>query len=266
VLALELRESIEVAHEAQQPRGLLAVDEEPTADLSATTDLADEGDARTTDLTRADDLPRAPMPKQRALGFFAFVACALTAVFLTAQRPAGPSTANAEVAKTPPAHKIQRIPAAAIPAHSREKQKVAEAPATQSAERKPIANQAQGVVRFESRTFVTSEKAVAAVFIVQRTQAVKGRAAVQWSARSGSADAGIDFSDASGTVRFADGQRQLAIYVPLRNDLLKEEDETFKVCLRAPRQARIGGKSCAEVTIRDDDQFFLSPSDSMTRS
>ena len=66
--------------------------------------------------------------------------------------------------------------------------------------------------------------------------------------------------------RFADGQRKLAIYVPLRNDLLKEEDETFKVCLRAPRQARIGGKSCAEATIRDDDQFFLSPSDSMTRS
>ena len=263
---MELRESIEVAHEAQQPSGLLAADDDPTADLSGTTDLADERESHTTDLARADDLPRAPMPKQRALGFFAFVACALTAVFLTAQRQAGPEASQAKATVRPPAHKIQRIPPALVPADLSEKKKVAEAPANQSAERKPVANQAQAIVRFESRTFVTSEKALAAVFIVQRTQAVKGKAVVQWSARSGSADAGIDFSDASGTVRFADGQRQLAIYVPLRNDLLKEEDETFKVCLRAPRQARIGGKSCAEATIRDDDQFFLSPSDSMTRS
>lgn len=53
--------------------------------------------------------------------------------------------------------------------------------------------------------------------------------------------------------RAADGQRQLAIYVPLRNDPLKEEDETFKVCLRSPRQSRIDESSCAEATIRDDD-------------
>ena len=76
---------------------------------------------------------------------------------------------------------------------------------------------------------------------------------MQWAVHSGSADAAIDFSDAHGTVRFADGQRQLAIFVPLRNDHLKEESETFKVCLRSPRQARIGSVSCAEATIRDDD-------------
>lgn len=76
---------------------------------------------------------------------------------------------------------------------------------------------------------------------------------MHWAARSGSADAGIDFSDASGTVRFADGQHERAIYVPLRNDLLTEADETFKVCLRSPHRARIAGPSCAEVTIRDDD-------------
>jgi hypothetical protein len=48
-------------------------------------------------------------------------------------------------------------------------------------------------------------------------------------------------------------QRQLAIYVPLRNDLLKEDDETFKVCLRSPRYTRIDGLRCAEATILDDD-------------
>lgn len=39
-----------------------------------------------------------------------------------------------------------------------------------------------------------------------------------------------------------------ALAVPV----LKEEDESFKVCLRSP-QARIGGRSCGEMIILDDD-------------
>jgi hypothetical protein len=114
------------------------------------------------------------------------------------------------------------------------------------------------LISFASRSLVTSEQALAAVLIVKRTKGVTGTAIVRWAARSGSADAGIDFSDVSGTVRLAEGQRQLAIYVPLRNDLLKEGDETFEVCLRSPQQARIGGRSCAETTIRDDDTVSLT--------
>jgi hypothetical protein len=54
-------------------------------------------------------------------------------------------------------------------------------------------------------------------------------------------------------VEFADGQAQRAIYVPLRNDLLKEEDETFTVELLSPSNARVGTTPRAEATIRDDD-------------
>ncbi|HEY0686273.1 MAG TPA: Calx-beta domain-containing protein [Steroidobacter sp.] len=130
----------------------------------------------------------------------------------------------------------------------------AQPPSSSDPNRKSPATDAPlAAVTFASRSIVTSEQSVAAVFILKRTQLVRGRASVQWSARSGRADSGIDFHKASGTARFADGQRQVAIYVPLRNDLLKEEDETFKVCLRSPQQARIGGKSCAEATILDDD-------------
>jgi hypothetical protein len=71
---------------------------------------------------------------------------------------------------------------------------------------------------------------------------------------SGSADAGIDFaSDATGTVTFADGQAQRAIYVPLRNDRMKEGDETFYVELGSPKSARIGAIGRAQAIIRDDD-------------
>ena len=60
----------------------------------------------------------------------------------------------------------------------------------------------------------------------------------------------IDFS---GSVEFAVGQAQRAIYVPLRNDLSKEQDETFTVQLHSPAGARLGKASTATATIRDDD-------------
>jgi hypothetical protein len=254
VRALIPSEPRESTHaEAEQLRQFAASDMESTADLEDTADLQDE--------STADRMPtNAPMPKQHALGFITFATCAVIAILFTIQRQTGSSHPRTDVmtAATPPTDQTQLRPSgvAAISAGSRELQKPAETEARQDAQGKSEragASAPLGVVTFESRSFATSERAVAAVFIVKRTQFVRGRALVRWAARSGSADAGIDFSDASGTARFADGQRQLAIYVPLRNDLLSEEDETFKVCLRSPRQARIGGMSCAEATIRDDD-------------
>jgi hypothetical protein len=109
-------------------------------------------------------------------------------------------------------------------------------------------------ISFESANIVTTESSVAAVFLIKRSQPLRGRARVQWIAMSGTADAGIDFaSSAAGSVEFADGQAQRAIYVPLRNDLLKEGDETFKVQLKSPVNARLGPIAIAEATIRDDD-------------
>jgi hypothetical protein len=274
--------------QAEQLRRLLAADVEATADLQdetvdQTTATANyrvgaidyaalrveatasvDSDARSASGTSMagpstiDDLALATIAKERALGFFAFVATLI--VIFTTQWDTDLSLSKTEVMSAATSltneANVRRIRAGGTSTDSREAEKPAETRATQTAEGKRESARASvthGVVAFESRSFTTSEKALAAVFIVKRTQAVRGRAFVQWAAHSGSADAAIDFSDASGTVRFADGQRQLAIYVPLRNDLLREEDETFSVCLRSPRQARIGGMSCAEATIRDDD-------------
>jgi hypothetical protein len=41
--------------------------------------------------------------------------------------------------------------------------------------------------------------------------------------------------------------------VPLRNDLLKEADETFSVRLVSPHNARLDASASAEAVIRDDD-------------
>lgn len=127
--------------------------------------------------------------------------------------------------------------------------------ATQAAPKPPISAAPLSVISFESPSIVTTESSIAAVFIIKRSQPLRGRVRVQWRATSGTADAGIDFaSDAAGSVEFADGQAQRAIYVPLRNDLLKEGDETFTVRLMSPQNARLAPDGAsAEATIRDDD-------------
>jgi len=222
----------------------------------------------TCDSQETDELPADLLPKQRAWGFLAFVVCALTGISFAMERHVRPSYIDASAASVPvpfadaPGHNpltSEPIGEAAVPystSRAMATRAVEDEGRARASETKTTiaeANTTLGAIAFDPASIVTSEGAIAAIFIVKRTQPARGRVSVQWAVHSGSADAAIDFSDASGTIRFADGQRQLAIYVPLRNDLLKEGSETFEVCLRSPRRARIGAAPCAEATIRDDD-------------
>lgn len=215
------------------------------------------------------ELPADLMPKQRSWGFFAFIACALLVTYFALQRQnapdgnAAPARALVPSAATlPPAP----LPAAPTPKAEPETTTTATSDSTSAepaapakvapaaAARPARAAAPTSEVSFESLSIVTSESSVAAVFLIKRSQPLTGRVSVSWKALSGTADAGIDFaSSASGTVTFADGQAQRAIYVPLRNDLLKEADETFYVELMSPKSARLGKAGRAEAIIRDDD-------------
>lgn len=210
------------------------------------------------------ELPTDLMPKQRSWGFFAFIVCALLITYFVFQRQntlvdgEAPAAAVAPAAATATAS--VPVPAAAevepsAPEAASEADTTTAAPAAASpAVAKPSVAAPVSEISFESSSIVTSESSVAAVFLIKRSQPLSGRVSVSWRAVSGTADAGIDFaSDATGTVSFADGQAQRAIYVPLRNDLLEEEDETFYVELFAPKSARIGKAARAEAIIRDDD-------------
>jgi serine/threonine protein kinase len=224
------------------------------------------------DAVAVSELPAELMPPQRSWGFFIFIACALIVTLIASQRkfdtsddtatlvpattlPPPPSKASAANIPPRPAETTTSTAPAATPAAAEKSEKVAApaaAPAT--AATKPKSAAALSEISFESRSIVTSESSVAAVFLIKRSQPLSGRVRVSWNAVSGTADAGIDFaSNAAGTVEFADGQAQRAIYVPLRNDLIKEGDETFTVRLHSPQQARLGAISKVEATIRDDD-------------
>jgi len=215
------------------------------------------------------ELPADLMPKQRSWGFFAFIACAVLVTYWATQRQntpersdGSPALAIAPDATLPPAP----VPAsAATPAVTGAEEPVREAQtpaavATTAAAAPIVAARSErraapmSDIAFEASSIVTSESSVAAVFLIKRSQPLNGRATVSWKTKSGTADAGIDFaSSASGTVTFADGQAQRAIYVPLRNDLLKEDDETFTVELVSPQSARLGKTARAQAIIRDDD-------------
>lgn len=215
------------------------------------------------------ELPAELMPKQRSWGFFAFIACALLVTYFAFQNRKGldadhapaPAITPAAASLPPPSPPVvkQEAPAPAPTTTSTDTaQPEASAPAKAApvtATKQPARPAAQlSEISFESPTSVTSETSVAAVFLIKRSQPLNDRVSVRWRAVSGTADAGIDFaSEASGTVTFADGQAQRAIYVPLRNDLLKEPDETFYVELLPPKSARIGKNARAEAIIRDDD-------------
>jgi len=217
------------------------------------------------------ELPAELMPKQRSWGFFAFIACAAVVTYLAFQTQKGPdgshrpapaptitpAAASLPASRPPPPPVVEPEAPAPTPAVTEAAKpetsapaKAAPAAATKAA--RPAA--ATSEISFESPTVVTSETSVAAVFLVKRSQPLSGRLSVSWKALSGTADAGIDFSSsASGTVTFADGQAQRAIYIPLRNDLLKEPDESFYVELIPPKSARLGKSARAEAIIRDDD-------------
>jgi len=231
----------------------------------------------------ATELSQELLPAQRGWGFFAFVACAIVMIFIAAQRQDGADEPAAVAAQDQPPSAVEPAslppltnsiagaverPRATLPGNNESFATDAKLAATNPALLSPVAVSggieapvkppappaALSEISFDSPSIVTTESSVAAVFVIKRSQPLRGRVRVQWTAESGTADAGIDFaSNASGSVEFADGQAQRAIYVPLRNDLLKEGDETFTVRLLSPQNARLGAIARAVATIKDDD-------------
>lgn len=224
---------------------------------------------------QSSELPADFMPRNRSWGFVAFAAAAFALVFIAVRRPddrpatvppvaTGAQSVTAMAAPLPGALSssiIEPDHTASSPAPASEKKPLADEPSaplqTASAvavgKPKAAAGSNLGEVSFDSDSIVTSESSIAAVFVVKRKAPLKGRVVVGWKARGVSAEAESDFLAESGTIEFADGQATRAIYVPLRNDQVKEEDETFSVVLQSPEGVRLGSASQAVATIRDDD-------------
>jgi len=229
--------------------------------------------------------PSALMPRQgSSWGFYVFIICALALIYFAGQRHAGQPAATSTPASMLDASagdtQTSRLqadnaalddPAGANLAGGRAAGAThAATPMGTSAAASAIAADGRGSpqaaarteraqaatlpeISFRSESIVTSENAIAAVFLVNRSQPLSGRARARWTISSGSASAKINLEDGSGgMISFADGQALRAIYVPLRHDPLKAGNASFSMELHSPQGARLGSPARIQATILDD--------------
>jgi hypothetical protein len=97
-----------------------------------------------------------------------------------------------------------------------------------------------------------AENAGTATFTVTLASPATAQATVQYSTAPGTATAGADYTAATGVVTFPPGQTSRTVSIPLVNDALDEDDETFVVNLASPAGATVGDGQ-AQGTITDDD-------------
>ena len=90
---------------------------------------------------------------------------------------------------------------------------------------------------------------------VRRTGPASGAVSVDYATTSGSATAGLDYTSASGTLRWGDGDSSSkTVTVDITDDTAVEGDETFTADLSNPSAgALLGSNTSVPITIVDDD-------------
>ena len=110
-----------------------------------------------------------------------------------------------------------------------------------------------GALRFGQATYAVPE-GDSIIVTVERVGGTTGSVSVHYATSDGTASAGSDYTAASGTLTFADGETSKTFTVRTLQDTTHEADETFVLSLSHPTGgATLGNPHQAVVTIRDDD-------------
>jgi hypothetical protein len=120
-----------------------------------------------------------------------------------------------------------------------------------------VDNEGPGTLQLSAATYKVKEIGPQAVVTVQRSGGTGGSVSVDYQTADGSAEDGLDYATASGTLTFGPGISSLTIGVPITSDTEDEGDETLTISLSnpsgSPQPPSIGARDSAEVTIQDDD-------------
>jgi CSLREA domain-containing protein len=115
---------------------------------------------------------------------------------------------------------------------------------------------ATGAVQFASAStsYNANEGAGSALITLTRVGGSVGSIEVEYSTSDGTAQAGVDYTPASGVITFADGETSKSFTVPLLDDALDEQLESVFLDLR-PRSApdTVGTTHTAMLFIQDND-------------
>ncbi len=94
---------------------------------------------------------------------------------------------------------------------------------------------APGSVQFSAPTYSVNENGSSATITVTRTGGSNGAVGVSYTTSNGTADAGSDFTAASGTLSWADGDiSDKTFSVPIADDSVYEVNETVNLTLSSP--------------------------------
>ena len=117
-----------------------------------------------------------------------------------------------------------------------------------------------GQFRLGATTFTFVEGTPFATIPVERVGGVEGEARVHFRTVDGTAKAGSDYTPFDFELIFSAGDNApKLVLVPLIDDAIPENPESFSVSLSNATGAPIGSPSTATVTIDDDDPFPIPP-------
>lgn len=109
-------------------------------------------------------------------------------------------------------------------------------------------------VQFSAATTLVDEGAGSVELIVNRVASLAGAASVSYSTSNGTAVAGSDFANSSGTLSWADWDgSSKTITVPIIDDSDGEANETFFVTISSPIGTALGNPMLLTVTITEND-------------
>jgi CSLREA domain-containing protein len=108
-------------------------------------------------------------------------------------------------------------------------------------------------IQFTASAFNARESDTSAHVQVIRTGSDESPVAVDLATSDGTAHAGSDYTPVHSTLTFGIGERLKVVDIPLVNDTVREDSETFNVSLSNPVGGRLGSIPLAVVTILDDD-------------
>jgi hypothetical protein len=128
--------------------------------------------------------------------------------------------------------------------------------ATDSAQLNIVDNEpapATGVLVFTAGDYFVDELDGSVTVNVERQGGSSGAAQVNYTTSDGTAMAGADYSVASGSLSFADGEISQSFEVFINDDAIYDGTERLNLTLSEPFGASLGDPSASTITIADDD-------------
>ncbi len=108
-------------------------------------------------------------------------------------------------------------------------------------------------VQFSAATYSVSEAGGSVTITVNLSASTSTTVTVNYATSDGTANAGSDYTTASGVLTFSPGQTSQTFAVPITNDATPEVDETVNLTLSSPSGATLGSPGSATLTIVDND-------------